>query len=110
MKFSLIASIILSLAMALFAVQNSQQTQVTFLGKYFDGPLVIVLLITFAVGVLSMFFAMLPASFRKSMEISKLKSRLTVLSSNIKTLEKQQTDREDHYKKEIRHENTHQES
>jgi len=90
MKFSLIASIALSLVMAFFAVQNSQQAQVTFMGRYFDGPLVIILLITFAVGVLSMFFAMLPGFLRKSFEISALKSRITVLSSQLKTLEKQQ--------------------
>jgi uncharacterized integral membrane protein len=65
--------------MAFFAVQNSQHTVVTFLGWYFDGPLVIVLLLTFGVGVVTTFLAMFPGSLRKSMEISKLKSRLETL-------------------------------
>lgn len=110
MKFSLIVAIVLSLVMALFAVQNSQQAQVTFMGRYFDGPLVIILLIAFAVGVLAMFFAMLPGSLRKSIEISKLKSRVTVLLSKIETLEKQQTSKDVYTKKEIENGNSHQES
>lgn len=108
MKFSLVVAIALSLVMALFALQNSQQAQVTFLGRYFDGPLVIVLLIAFAVGVLAMFFAMLPGSLRKSIEISKLKSRVTVLLSKIETLEKQPTSSKEVYvKKEIGDVNSH---
>lgn len=46
MKFALIAAIALSVVMAFFAVQNSQQTQVTFQGWYFDAPLAFVLLLT----------------------------------------------------------------
>ena len=94
MKFLLVVAIVLSLVMALFAVQNSQPAQVNFMGKYFDGPLVIILLITFAVGALTMIFAMLPGSLRKSIEISKQKSRVSALLSKIETLEKQQTDRD----------------
>jgi len=94
MKFSLVVAIVLSLVMALFAVQNSQQAQVNFMGRYFDGPLVMILLISFAVGALAMLFAMLPGSFRKSIEISKQKSRVTALLSKIETLEKQQFNRD----------------
>lgn len=46
MKFALIAAIVVSAVMAYFAVENSQQTQVTFLGWYFDAPLVIILLLS----------------------------------------------------------------
>ena len=73
MKFALIVAVLLSLVMAFFAVQNSQHTQVTFMGWYFDAPLVIVLLLAFGVGALTAFLALLPASVRKSLEISKLK-------------------------------------
>lgn len=76
MKFALIAAIILASLMTLFAVQNSQHTQVTFLSWYFDGPLVIVLLISYATGALSAFLSMIPGSVRKSLEITRLKSAL----------------------------------
>jgi uncharacterized integral membrane protein len=76
MKITLIAAIVLPLVMAFFAVQNSQQTQVTFFGWYFDGPLVVILLFTFGTGVITTVLAMLPGSLHKSIEISKLKSRM----------------------------------
>ncbi|MDA8414627.1 MAG: LapA family protein [Desulfobacteraceae bacterium] len=90
MKFALVAAIALSLVMTYFAVQNSQHTLVTFLGWYFDGPLVVVLLITFGAGVLATFLATLPGSLRKSIEISKLKSRLTECSTKLEECEKRQ--------------------
>lgn len=88
MKFALIAAIIVSALMAYFAVENSQQTQVSFLGWYFDAPLVIILLISFAAGAIATFLATLPGSFRKSMEISKLKGQATVDAAKIAALEK----------------------
>jgi len=90
MKFTLLLAIIISLVMAFFAVQNSQHTQVTFMGWYFDAPLVIVLLLAFGVGALSAFLAMLPGSLRKSMEISKLKNASAENLSRLEALEKQQ--------------------
>lgn len=89
MKFALIAAIIVSALMAYFAVENSQQTQVSFLGWYFDAPLVIILLLSFGAGVVATFLATLPGSFRKSMEISKLKAQLTGDASKIAALEKE---------------------
>lgn len=93
MKFALIIALILSVVMAYFAVQNSQTTQVTFLGWYYDGPLVIILLLTFGVGVISTFLAMFPGSFRKSREISKLNSRMTEQSSKLAACEKKLSDK-----------------
>lgn len=94
MKIALIAAFAISLLMAFFAVQNSQYTQVTFLGWYFDGPLVIILLITFGTGALTSFLALLPGSVRKSIEISKLKSKLAECSTHRAALEKSQQTKE----------------
>jgi len=88
MKFALVVAIALSVVMAFFAVQNSQHAQVSFLGWYFDGPLIIVLLLSFAVGAVAAFLAFLPGSLKKSMEISKLKSSLLVCSRKVESLEK----------------------
>ncbi|HOP40864.1 MAG TPA: LapA family protein [Geobacteraceae bacterium] len=92
MKIALVAAFIISLLMAFFAAQNSQHLQVTFLGWYFEGPLVIILLITFGIGVLTAFLATLPGSVRKSMEIKKLKSRLTECSAKLETFDKNEAD------------------
>lgn len=89
MKFALVAAVALSVIMAVFAVQNAQTTQVTFLKWYFDGSLVIVLIFTFGAGVLTAFLAMLPGSVRKSIEISKLTSRLAGKQIKIESLEEQ---------------------
>ena len=89
MKIALIAAIIVSALMAYFAVENSQQTQVSFLGWYFDAPLVIILLLSFGAGVIATFLATLPGSFSKSREISKLKAQATVDTAKITALEKE---------------------
>jgi len=100
MKIALIAAIALSVVMAFFAVQNSQHAQVTFLGWYFDGPLVIILLLSFGAGVVATFLAMLPGSLSKSIEIKKLKSSIAGLTSKVDMLEK----KESQYSSDIRHE------
>ena len=87
MKLSLIAAIILALVMAFFAVQNSQQAQVSFFGWYFDGPLIIVLLLSFTAGAVAAFLAVLPGGFRKSMEIKKLKASLLECTQKFEVLE-----------------------
>jgi uncharacterized integral membrane protein len=89
MKFTLIAAIVVSAVMAYFAVENSQQTQVTFLGWYFDAPLVIILLLSFGSGVIATFLATLPGAMRKSREISKLKAQVTADAEKISALEKE---------------------
>jgi uncharacterized integral membrane protein len=89
MRLSLIAALVLSLLMAFFAVQNSQATHVTFLTWSFEGPLVIVLLLTFAAGTVVALLATLPGAVMKSVEVSKLKSRLTAGTQKVEELEKQ---------------------
>jgi len=90
MKFALFAAILLSAVMAFFAVQNAQQTQVTFSGWYFNAPLVIILLLSFGAGVLATFLAILPGSLRKSTEILKLKARLNENTSILEKFEKKE--------------------
>ena len=88
MKFAFIVAIAVSVVMAFFAVQNSQQAQVSFLGWHFDGPLIIVLLLSFTAGAVAAFLAVLPGGLRKSMEIKKLKASLLESTRKNETLEK----------------------
>lgn len=76
MKLAFIASIGVAALAAFFAVQNTQVTKVTFLGWYFEASLVMVLLITFAAGVLATMLVLLPASLKKSLEIRRLKTQI----------------------------------
>lgn len=89
MKFFLIAAIILALLMAFFATQNAQQTQVSFMGWYFDGPLVIILLLSFATGAIAALLAMLPGMLSKAIELSKVKTRLLTYEQKLALLENQ---------------------
>ncbi len=76
MKFALIVAMILTALIATFSLQNSQSVQVQFMGWYFEGALVFVLLLTFAIGLLTMFMATLPGHFRIRSEVKKLKREL----------------------------------
>jgi len=76
MKLAFVASIMVAALAAFVAVQNAQNARVTFLGWYFEAPLVIVLLIAFVAGAVAAFLALLPASVGKSLEIKRLKAKL----------------------------------
>ena len=76
MKLTFIAALLVAALAAFFAIQNSQVATVTFLGWYFEAPLVMVLLITFAAGALAAMLIMFPASMKKSLEIKRLKAQI----------------------------------
>jgi uncharacterized integral membrane protein len=76
MKFALFFAILFSALVITFSLQNSQLVQVQFLHWYFEGALVFVLLLTFAIGLLAMFLAALPGLFRKRSEVKILQKEL----------------------------------
>lgn len=76
MKLAFVASLAVAALAAFFAVQNAQVSKVSFLGWYLEAPLVMVLLITFAAGAVTMLLSLLPASMKKSIEIKRLKTQL----------------------------------
>lgn len=77
MKLAFITAISVAALAAFFAVQNSQVATVTFLGWYFEASLVMVLMISFAAGVLATMLVLLPSSLKKSLEIRRLKEQIT---------------------------------
>lgn len=79
MKIAMVAALCIAAVAALFAVQNAQHTQVSFLAWYFEAPLVMLLLLTFAAGAAAGFLVTLPSGFRKTLEIKRLKSKLQAL-------------------------------
>lgn len=76
MKFALVLAIALAALMVTFSLQNAQTVQVHFLAWYFEGALVLVLLMSFAVGVLTMYLASLPARFTRSRELAELRRQM----------------------------------
>lgn len=86
MRSGLIIALLLAIMTALFAVQNSQSTQISFLQWHFNGPLVVVLLITFLSGVITALLVTIPGSISKTMEISRLKGELAASPPTVKII------------------------
>jgi uncharacterized integral membrane protein len=76
MRFTVIIALIIVVIVAFFAMQNSQLIQIDFLLWSFEGPLVIVLLITFAAGILSGWLTAIPSTMKKSRQVAELKREL----------------------------------
>ena len=70
MKLSFAISIILAALAVVFSLQNAQPVKVTFLYWSFEGSLVIILLLTFLVGVIAAFIASIPGYIRMKRESS----------------------------------------
>lgn len=76
MRIALVVAVCLSALVITFALQNAQSVQVQFLGWYFEGPLVITLLITFGVGAASMYMMALPGQIAARHKLSDLRRQL----------------------------------
>ena len=78
MRFYLnvIAAFVLTVLVVSFSVQNAQQVQVTFFRWYFQGSLVIVLLLAFVAGLAVAWLTALPGWFRRGKELRECRSRL----------------------------------
>jgi uncharacterized integral membrane protein len=88
MSLYTIFAIILTGLVALFSVQNSQPVKVTFLQWYFEGSLVIVLLLTFVAGLVTACLFSIPAHFRKARELAECRHRVKELEG--KTAERKE--------------------
>jgi uncharacterized integral membrane protein len=76
MRLTFILALVIVVLTALFALQNAQATQVTFFAWTYEGPLVMVLLVTFAAGILAGWLAALPSVWRRTRAIKELKREL----------------------------------
>jgi len=76
MRFAFAVALAIIVVAALFALQNSQIIQVGFFLWRFEGPLVIVLMMTFAAGILAGWLAAIPSSWKKSRQLAELKREL----------------------------------
>lgn len=66
MRASFVAALVIVVLAAIFALQNAQPTRVALFFWQFEGPLVLVLLVTFAAGILAGWLAALPTLWKQS--------------------------------------------
>lgn len=66
MQFFLFLALFLSLALVVFALQNSEVIIVNFINWAFESSLALLLVLTFAAGMLAGVFSSIPAFWRKA--------------------------------------------
>ncbi|MBZ0159080.1 LapA family protein [Candidatus Methylomirabilis sp.] len=86
-QFSLIGFLILAVVVATFSVQNSGEAVVKFIWWQFQSSLVVMILISTALGAIMAIFLSLPGTFR-------LRMRLREQSQHIAELEQRLRERE----------------
>lgn len=92
MKFALVLAIALAALIVTFSLQNTQTVQVHFLTWYFEGALVLVLLVSFAVGALTMYLASLPARFTRSRQLAECRRQLELCNRSLDRLQPRKQD------------------
>jgi len=85
MSFTVIIALVLTGLVALFSIQNAQPVQVNFFNWYFEASQVIVLLLAFAIGLVTAFLLSVPGRVRKSRELAECRRRLKDLEKEQKT-------------------------
>lgn len=72
----LIALIIISIFVVIFAIQNSSIVTVNLFNKSFDGSLALIIILCYLLGVISGFLYIIPSIIRKNLTISELREKL----------------------------------
>jgi uncharacterized integral membrane protein len=85
MRFTitLILAIILALLVTIFAVQNNTQIDINFLAWNTEGSLALILMITFAIGILIGLLISAPAWFRRVRQSAVLRKSIQGLEKNL---------------------------
>lgn len=82
MQIFLVLSILIAIALVLFAVQNSAIVTISFLSFHFSGSLALVLVVVFALGLLSGILVSVPSLLKKSSALREQKRRVKQLEDN----------------------------
>lgn len=76
MRLAFALALVIVVLTAIFALQNAQATRVAFFAWEYEGPQVLVLLVTFAAGILAGWLAALPSVWQRSRTIGQLRREL----------------------------------
>jgi putative membrane protein len=80
---ALIFALLLALVVTIFAVQNNETTNITFLIWEAKGSLALVLMITFASGILIGLLVSAPGTFKRRRQLSDLKKHMQSLEKDL---------------------------
>ena len=80
---TLILALILAIIVTIFAVQNNTQININFLVWEVDGSLALILMITFALGILIGLLVSAPAWFRRVRQSVELKKSIHALEKDL---------------------------
>lgn len=86
-QFSLIGFLILAVVIATFSIQNSGEAIVTFIWWQFQSSLVVVILISTALGAVMAIFLSLPGTFRLRMRLREQTQRIAELEQQLQERE-----------------------
>lgn len=87
MKFVIL--ILIAILVAIFAVQNSVVVSLSFFNYKFESSLVVVVLLSYALGIISGIVYMLPSLLKKHFQISGLKKELNTREASKEKPEKE---------------------
>lgn len=89
----LIGFLVLAVAIAIFAIQNSGEAVVKFIGWQFHSSLVVVVLISTVAGVIMAVLLSLPGTFRLRARLREQAQRIVELEQRLRELESKRTER-----------------
>lgn len=78
----LIFTILISILIVVFAIQNSNIVSVTIFNRTYEGSLALVIILCYLIGVISGFIYMIPSTIKKNLQIADLKQKLNNQSKN----------------------------
>ena len=90
-QLSLIGFLILAIVVAIFSIQNSGEAVVKFIWWQFQSSLVVVILISTALGAIMAIFLNLPGNFRLRMRVREQSQRMAELERQLQERESQHT-------------------
>jgi uncharacterized integral membrane protein len=85
MRIYLILALILAIIVTIFAVQNNEPVDVSFLTFELNGSLALVLMITLSLGIIIGILVSAPSSLRRRMEIGGLKKNVRQMEKDLAT-------------------------
>lgn len=85
---ALILALFLALIVTIFAVQNNTAIDVTFLAWTIDGSLALILMITFALGILLGLLVSTPAWIRRVRQSADLRKNIRILEKDLEEAHK----------------------
>jgi len=83
MQIFLFLALLISIGIVLFAVQNASLVTITFLTFHFEGSLAFILVIVFALGVLSGMLMTVPSFWRKSSTVREQRKKIKQLEQSV---------------------------